>query len=458
MAGLFDTLNIASTGIQTSQWASQVTSHNVTNAATAGFHRQEAILGAQVPPTMGVRVVDTRRALDSVLESRLLQQSAGQTYSQTRADGLLGVEQQLGLLEDQGLPAALDRFFYSFRQLTAYPGDVGVRTSVLANVEGVAAATRRAAQDLVDARGQADTQVRQWVSQANQKITRIADLNVAIVEAEASGRQANDLRDQRDTAVSELSQIAGVHVDEDALGRVKVFVGGGVAVVDGATARQLEVEPDVTTGLHRIFVQGAVRNEVTQNDLSGALGGALNIRDVDIPNWQNDLDQFAFDFASAVNGVHAGAVGLDGVTNRNLFAAPTQVSGAALSLSVDALVAGQPQALGAALALGTLPGDARAAQQMVDLSGQLVASGSTRTLGAALSDLVSTIGQTSQTAQGDASVAQGRLEQLQALQQSQSGVSIEEQMLALSRYQRAFQAASKVVTAVDEMFDSLMNM
>jgi flagellar hook-associated protein 1 len=454
MAGLFDVLGVGGSALLAQQHGVQVASHNISNSGTLGFHRQELGLEGQGPATLGVTDKGVTRVMDQLLGRQILVQQGQTGYADTRAQGLKNVEALTGQLDELGLESSLDNFFASWRELASASQDAATRATALACTEDLAQRIRGAANDLVDAQQQADGEVRSRVDEANPLIDRVASLNQAIHVAETSGTQAADLRDQRDVAVGQLADLLGASAFTDGNDAVSVVV-SGVAVVQGGVSRHLEVEPDATTGLNRVYVSDGARVDLTQRMGSGRVGALLTLRDQDLAQALAKLDTFAFDLATATNATHQAGVGLDGVSGRNLFVPPAAVAGAALGLSVDPGVAGNPDRLGAALVAGA-PGDGRGANAMVQLASTLVANGGTSTLSQALLANLSGLGTAVQSASDDFAAQTERLSQLETLREGQSGVSIEEQMLLLERYQRGFQAAAKVVSAVDQMLQDLL--
>jgi len=454
MSGLFDSLGIAASGIMAQQHGIQVTSHNISNVSTPGYTRQELELTGAGPATLGVTDAGARRVIDAFLGQRLYEQQGQTAYADTRSSTLTEVESLFGSLDDQGLGSALSKFFAGFRDLAAAADDPTVRAQALSNTEALASRIRSAAGDLSDAEKQADSGVVAGVGQANGLIDQVAALNRSIAIAEASGSEASDLRDTRDTAVKSLAELVGATSFTDGQGQLSVLV-GGVSVVQGDNARHLITAPDATTGFAHVFVGSTTGAEITGRITSGKVGALLTLRDQDLTTAATELDQLAFDLATAVNTQHQLGVGQDGVSGRNLFAPPAAVAGAAAALTVDPAVAGAPDHLGAALVAGAA-GDGRGADAIAQLETTNVANGGQVTLSQALTTNLTSFGNLTATAASDLSAQNDRLTTLTNLRESESGVSIDEQMVALQRYQSAFQAASRVLSAVDQMLQQLL--
>ena len=200
--------------------------------------------------------------------------------------------------------------------------------------------------------------------------------------------------------------------------------------------------------------QGVIDDRIT----SGLVGAQMSLRNKDFGGAQAQLDQLSYDVAAAFNGVHVGNFGLDGVTGRDFFAMPAAVLGAASSMALSADVIGVPSALAAASTAAAALGDNKGALGITALEDGLVAAGATQTLGSSLSQLISYSGRALSDAINQGEQAQSFFLQTQNLWEQQQGVSLDEQMLQLSRIQNAYQAAAKLITTVDHMLEVLQRL
>lgn len=457
MTRLFDTLGLAGNALMAQQRGTQVAGNNIANAATPGYHRQEVVLESVRWPPHGVKVGEVRRAIDQVLENRVQDQGANTAFAQTRSEQLGRLEGTLGELGDPSLSATLDRFFGSFRELSVNPDDTSLRQQVLARGEDLTRAVSQAASGISEQQADIDRQLRGQIAAANVEMNTVARLNRSILEQEAGGQPALELRDQRDGAVAKLAELVGATSFEDSRGQLTVQV-DGVSVVQGDSVRPLQTEADAATGLQNVFVNDGVRVDLNGRVRNGTVGALLTVRDQDLPSQLGSLDQFAFDLATAFNATHSTQFGADGVTGRNFFTTPAAVSGAAAALSLDAAVQNNADAVAAAVDPTALPGDNRGALALAQIEQQNVAAGGSQTLGQSVVGIVGSVGESVRSAESIATLEQDKLSSLEMMRDSQSGVSIEEEMLAMNRFQRAYQAASRIVTTVDEMLESILRM
>lgn len=363
------------------------------------------------------------------------------------------------LLDDfsgTGLADSLSKLFGSFDALSQSPNDPTARQTVLESAQAVAARVRETADSIATMRDSQLERGRAVITEINEKASRIAELNRQIAIAEAQGKDTSDLQDLRHQALLDLSTKVDVHTFTSDDGSLAVQA-AGTTLVEGNTSRTLSLDLS-SSGTLRLFAErtGGPPTEITSQLKGGELAGIKEARDEDLVALGDRLDQLAFDLASAVNAQHAAGYGLDGVTGRNLFDVSATVSGAARSLQLSTQVAGSPDKIAASSSATTLPGGSDNAALLAQLAAQKVASGNTRTLGEAYADLVGDVGTRKAQAETESQLRQSVLGQADALRESESGVSLDEEMVNLTRYQRAYQAAAKVLTTVDELMQELL--
>ena len=199
-------------------------------------------------------------------------------------------------------------------------------------------------------------------------------------------------------------------------------------------------------------VQQALAAEVAAGSIDEARG--KHIMSV-IAGRLSELDTFARDFATAANAIQSANYGIDGSTGVNLLT--TGSANGALTLSLDPGIAGQPQRLATA-GSATSPGSTTGIQAFLGLETARVANGGTSTLQESAMATITNAGSEASRANADDAIEQARTAQLNAAREEVSGVSIEDEMLSIERYQRAYQAAARVITTVNEMLDTLMRM
>ncbi len=463
MSSLFGILGVGARGMATSTFGVQLHSHNTSNAATPGFTRRAAVLesipGSAEPPQAGggTRVRDAHRIIDRFLERRVLDARSGEAFANARSEGVRALDEAFAL-DDAGIGAAMNEFGASLLNLSARPDDSAVRRGVLGTAERLASAIRDASQVISTRRSDLDRRVTDGVATANGLIAEISDLNRRIVQAEIDGFQASDLRDSRDTRIAELSDWLPIEVVEQPDGQAVVTLNAGETLVgpDGNSSRlETIVRADGTVAVGKRSAGALV--DVSAQLQSGRLGGQIAVRDGVLLSALTDLDTFATEFANAYNAIHAGGDGLDGGTGRALFDLPAAGrASAGIRLSTD--VAGLPERIAAASSGGPRPGDNRNALALVDVSRSLAFRAGTMTADDALSNMTATYGQEVASANTLQELASGTRSNVDELRASVSGVSTDDEMVQLMQYQRAYEAALRVVQTADEMLQALINM
>jgi flagellar hook-associated protein 1 FlgK len=227
-------------------------------------------------------------------------------------------------------------------------------------------------------------------------------------------------------------------------------------LVDGARAAHFETTPDATLGGHvRLdVVDGVHRRDVTAL-AGGKLGGEIAFRDGAAAQAAADLDQLAFDLASRLNTTHRAGAALDGSTGRDLFVQPAAPAGAAAAMALDPAVSADPRLLAVA-ATGAGPSDNRNGLALAALGNQLLAGGGTRSFTDEAIHSLGALGLAARQAKGDADVEQARGDALAALRDGLSGVSLEDEMVRLSQFQHAAEAATRFVSTVDNMLNDMI--
>ena len=460
MTSLFNLLNIGAQGLSTHARGVQIASNNATNVNTPGYARRSAELEPlSSTPGMsgGVRLRDTRRVVDPWIEGRTLAGLSEQGASRAQSESLQ-VFDAIFAEESGSIGNSLDAFQSALTQWSAQPGDLPSRRVVLAQAEQVGRSFAWAAESLDSARAQINGKLEAGVASVNDRLTRIASLGNEIVKAELGGNEASDLRDQRDQLLREVAKEVPLTVLQEADGRVQILLAGSRPLVspDGSV-NALKASRDPATNDVRLSINAAgVDVDIGAELQSGNLGGLLQARDGGLTRVQSRLDQLAADFANTYNSQHSAGVGLDGVSGRNLFEPLTATQGAAKGLRLSADVAGDPNRLAGALDATRLPGDNRGALAMRALVDARTAQGGTLTLNASYASLMSEAGSTLQVAKVQDEQRSAAVDQLEALRQSVSGVSTDEEMVSLMKFQRAYEASLRVVQTADQMLAELM--
>ncbi len=459
MGTLFGTLDIGRKALQAQQLALQVTGNNISNVNTPGFSRLHPIFEADLPVDTGagpigtgVRVSQIESARDQFVELRLVQETQKRSAEEANFDSLNRLQQILSA-GSGSLQSEISGFFNSFATLANEPESSGLRDAVLASAQNLASSFNSLASQFDEARASVNRSITSAVSQVNTLSGNIATLNQEILVAEGTGLEASGLRDKRQEYVKELSGLVDVQYYESTDGQFYVSIAGGHNLVSGNESHPLSAVPVGIQGLVEVR-SGA--NNITGLISGGAIAGFLEIRDQKIPDYQNDLDTLADAIVSQVNTQHLLGTDLQGNAGVSFFV-PTPVptppqtlpAGAARSFTVNpALVANR--LLVAAGQSGEV-GDNANALRLAALADSKTLNNNTATFAESFAALQFKVGTATQNSGRTLEAQNAVLVQLQNQRDAISGVSLDEEALDLIRFQRAYQAATKFISTIDQL-------
>ncbi len=466
-ASIGSILSVARTALTAHQAAIGVVSHNIANATTDGYSRQRAELIPGRPLNTpvggvgtGVFVADIGRLRDRILDHSYREETSGSGYWNRRASVLGEVEALHGDITTGNLPAALDSFWNAWSDLSNDPTSSTARVVVRQAGEQVVQQLRRLSTGIDRVGAGVALRLGQEVGDINRIATEIGALNVQIVAAEAGGSTAADLRDARDRAIDRLASFANVNVAERSSGSVGVSI-AGVNIVDGA-----EVTRVVANTSGGVWTLRSERG-VTFSPVGGSVGAAMDVLNGDLPAAKAQLDTLARSLAEAVNGVHRTGMNAAGQTDVLFFddqGDPTTITAQSLSLSAavranaQAIAAGTP-ATDAGTGLPTYgAGRNDVALALGSLRDAPVASLGGRSIADSYASQVSDLGAEIRAARDAVATHDVLASQAELRRSSVSGVSIDEELVQLIRFQNAYSAAARLVTTADEMLQTILDM
>ena len=307
-------LNIGLQALLTSQAGLDTTGHNITNASTPGYSRQSVhqsparsqrlrglVLGS------GVQADVVTRVTDDLLSKRLIAQTGSLGRLESRHDALSRVELLFNGLSDVNVGTALDSVFGALSSLAAAPGDAVLRENVVQASEDLGLRLRELSDDIGALRFELGSRVENLVEEVNVLAEEIGALNQEIVHFEAGGPQANDLRDQRQEALRELSELVNVRYSEDPGGAMRVLVGGHL-LVSPASVNELGVLIDID-GSAQVTLQGSSQPVDLEG---GSIGGLLDVMGDYLPDLGNRVHDYAHNLIFEFNKIHSTSVPSDG--------------------------------------------------------------------------------------------------------------------------------------------------
>lgn len=462
MSGLNGLFGIGSSALATFQRALAVTGQNIANVNTPGYSRQDVVLSETRPENgrpgqigTGVEASEVRRSVDSFVEQQLLDSNERLGQFGASQQALSQIEPVFADSNDQGIAAGLNEFFKAWQDVATNPADLTARTVLLAKADGTAKLINQAAAQLSAQRTSLDGQIQGAINDVNGLATKIADLNGQIKLVEVGGQHANDLRDQRGRFLKDLSNLVDISSLEDSTGQVTVSVGLGQVLVTQQTAFELAGVADSSNGglLDVHYDNGTgTTTDLTSVINGGRLKGLIEARDTTAAGLQTSLNTLTLQLVSQVNTQHRLGYGLDGSTTQDFFTA-SGTTAATISVAVT-----DRQKIAASSTAAGVPGNNVNALALANLQTASVAGLGNTTFQSYYSAMAGSFGATLQGATRDLQGQEIFHDQLQAHRAEVSGVSMDEELINLLKYQRAFEAASKLITTSDEMLQTILTL
>ncbi|WP_374562181.1 flagellar hook-associated protein FlgK [Ideonella sp.] len=295
-----------------------VTGHNIANANTEGYSRQEVELATANGQFTGagffgkgVNVVNVKRAHDQFLTMQAAAAKSMAAADQTRYGQLTQMENVFPP-GDQGLGYAMGDFFASMVDLANAPGDNSARQAVLARAADVSDRFSNASNRLDILQAGVRSDMKNSAQTVTALAARVADINEQISANRGQTQQPNDLLDQRDHLIEQISQYVNVTTIPASDGTVGVFLAGGHRLVLGGESAELTVRSDdLDASRVGLSINSNGQSLALSDDLltSGSMAGLLRFQNDDLVDARNRLGQMALAFASEVN--HAQSLGID---------------------------------------------------------------------------------------------------------------------------------------------------
>ncbi|MEA4969078.1 MAG: flagellar hook-associated protein FlgK [Candidatus Pelethousia sp.] len=543
MRSTFYGLEIARSGLYTSQNELNVTGHNIANVDTVGYTRQRLNTASLAPVSMNVQYAldaksTTGRGVEALTvdqvrnlftDAKYREEASATGYWNTRMNEFYMVEQLYNsVLETTSTSSSIDTALTSFKtaldSLVEEPSSLEARTNLMTKAMQLTETFRYVYGKLEDQHDNLNNSVAVTVGRINDIAQSIANLNRQIHGYELTGAKANDLRDSRNLLLDELSGLVDIEYYENSQGYLTVTIGGR-ALVNGVESNKLAVDPqgadnqmDVVANADIIrkqysvvWADGMGKPSKNPDDAaliqSGALKAYLDLRDgtteetYGIPYVANQLNELARKIAEEINEVHAqgytlpfteadalgatagltprilpdGTIYYESTTGINFFEVDkgdySKINAGSFAVSSDIqknvyLIAasGEKLPVEGVDASGNLVvtqnmqrGNAENLKKIAALFSKKDAVGNPDNYSAQLKLLVTNVGTQQEKIQTMESAQQTRIASIVAQRASESSVSIDEEMTNMIRFTHAYNANARIMTAIDEELDTLIN-
>lgn len=336
--GMFD---IGRTALFTTRKALDTTAHNIANASTPGYSRQDVVLenipSGEVSSVggagRGVQLKEVKRMYDSFINLQVKTEKSNLAYWESFDKSATKIENIFNESSDSGISPAITDFFNAWQEVSQNPGSYAERSLLLNKSAYLTSRISSAYASIDSERTELLKGSQDLANEVNLITASIASLNDKLSSAPGS----LDMIDQRDNYIERLNQIVKVTTFEDNNGGATILL-NGTPLVDASKSYQMSISTDTDNNMHFYVSLSGADRDVTSYLSGGELKANLDYRDTNIPDIKNKLNEFAFNLSETVNYYHKQGYGLDGSTGndffRSLFSVEDPVSGAALS-SVD---------------------------------------------------------------------------------------------------------------------------
>jgi flagellar hook-associated protein 1 FlgK len=484
---LFSTLNTANSGLAAAQRAMEVTGQNVANVNTDGYSRQrvelQSVGGSPVPAMYSVSNqvgsgVDSNtviRIRDAFLEAQAQNSHASVTDLTVQSNTLSQVEGAFGEPGTSGIQSKMSNFWAGFGDIASNATEDGARTQLLERAQTLASALHSTMGSFDASWSQSRDSVQTLLTDVNATSTQIAGLNQSIMSATQANLPTNELQDKRDALVLHLAEQVGATATQMDDGTLNVVV-GGTAIVSGNNSIQLAL-----TGAHT--ASDATTDPVSivstpgnaQIRVGGTAAGQLTTMNSIIPGYETQLNGVAQQLADQVNGVLTGGSAYDlygkpGVALLDDGSGGTSaVTAANINVAITdpkslAMASLSPTGAGGTLnpdgSYTKVSSDSDVADQLYQLRLGVPQADGSYADGAdsTYRKMIVALGVQSATVSDNLTTRSVISTQVDASRESTSGVNIDEEMTNMLQFQHAYSAAGQVVSTIQSMMDTLINM
>ncbi len=468
MPSTFFGIEIGRRALAADQIALDVTSQNTDNVNTQGYTRQVVQIDTTDPYTppdfdhqkpgnlgTGIAVTSINRVRDEFIDKRVWDANAQQGSLSNLSDILGQVEQSFNEPSTTGIGQLMTNMFNSFSDLSTNPQSAAFRSTIVNNANSLIAQFHSVNNAMDQLNPQIQAKINSAVGNINQIAQQIAGLNKQIGLSVAVGDQPNDLEDKRGQLLDQLSGLVNIQVSDiknpetnAPTGMVQVNVGGFSLV----QADQTNALPSTMTTSGNTL--GLVTSDGETIPLTGGQVYGLIKATTLLSGYQNNLNTLASNLITAVNAQHQAGYNLNGQTNVPFFTGTD-----AGSIGLNPAIQSDGNNIAAAAApvppAAYAPGNGDNATALANFSNRQVINGSS--LDDFYNSSVALVGADSQSFQTQSTNQDQVVTTLKNQQSSVSGVNLDEELTNMMQYQRAYQAASRIVNTMDSILDTIIN-
>lgn len=444
--------DIANRSLAVYRRAMDITSHNIANTNNPNFSRQKIVFSSDISDLSsglvwgnGVKIGDVKRYRDYFIESQSRIINSKYNDNKRQSELITNIEKIFSEPSDLGLGNMISKFFSSFSELASSPTSNPLRTNVLNAATNLVSKVNILNNSINNIKENIKLEFNEKISSINKLLIQINQVNKDIKNNQSNKITINDLMDQRDTLLNELSKLVNINVTTESDNTVNVSIGGSFAV-DSYHIKEFEMFDD--NGNLSMRIKGGTNSVILTDGEMNALYSVYNSK---VSSYKQKLDRIVTTIVNEVNKIHRTGFTKTTPTQTGLNFFEEYKDGV---LKINELVAKNPNLI-AISSDGTLAnGDlALSISNIVD---KKVIDNST--IMEFYTTLINEIGNDGLLNKNLSEANQLVLEQLEQQKKINSGVSLDEEMTNVLQFQRSYEASAKLIKIADELLRTILEL
>ncbi len=445
---LFD---IALSSLKVAQQGLEVSGNNVANVETAGYTRRTIVVD-QLPNRRGSIVKKVRREINPFVSKSWQDELGPLGYYKTKDNILNELEGVFNELNSEGIKQALQDFWDAWQMVSNDAADISLRASLLQRAKALTHAIRVKKSQLLKTRSFIDPEIDTLVQHVNDMAKRLSELNSKIKFGKIAKQDINDLLDERDRILRELSEAVGITSVKDPDGQVNVFL-KGQAIVIGSQSFEIQTQMGNNGDIHIIWNGSEDITDKIIGMKRGKLSAYLELRDQIIPDYINKLDIFASQLADQINNQHKAGYDLYGNQGEDFFKInPTNPAGS-IEVNLD-----DPKKIAASSTASTIPSDNKNVLSILEIRDKSIAALNGMSIDNFYNHIITSIGDLRYTNSNSLKLQERIVQGIQEHFDMISGVNLDEEAANVIEYQYMYTASAKLVSVAEKMTEVIINM
>jgi flagellar hook-associated protein 1 FlgK len=429
-----DILNIARGGLLSHQAAINLTGTNIANVNTPGYTRQRPVFSTS--SNQSVEIANIERIYDRFLGAQINEQMYNLGYSEAKKDELGRIEMIFNEAGGGGISELLSKFWSAWEDLSANPSGQAERQALVSVSQSLTSMFRSYSGELLSVQDDANTRIRDLAHQVNGYLSDIADINSKIVRTKSDDIGLNTLKDKRAELLSGLAEIIDFHYFEDSDGSINAFLSNGMPLVEGNKTWELDVVPVDPAASNPSFYDIVFKDDPDEEPINSVITNGK------LAAFLEDQHKLGYDMSQNLGG------------DFFVFDIDPEVEEARYMKVSDLIIAD----INKIAASETVNGDGGNAVSMNSIKDELTMNDDTSTFSSYYSSLVAQVGQDVADANRNFDHHTNLMSHLTNRREEISGVSIDEEMMNLLKYQAGYNASARLFVAAQELADTLMNL